>query len=672
MASNPAVLGMSPRIGHRRRRRRAPSLALVDQDGAASVVVADDAAGGASCSDPLEFIRAHPALNSALGSSAISYLTSHQAARAASLVAAADDATMNLARLQEVSEAFEHVAADSIAGWIPLERFGVASSRDGGAPVAATTEETAGAFVDLWCALGCLPEYAPTLSEAATVAAAELASAAALRASVDEDTASKRSARRRRKARLTASGSSGGFLGPKQSSDLFDTTSADSLYGAYPVRFSAAAKGPWSGRGRHAALYSEETALFRTLCISSSDPPAVIVATPRGIQEVVPSSYTAMPAGFRSHYFSRRTVAEAAVVEPTAALRPEVDVEEDDLMHVDTSFGEGSYVALNLEGSNSSKRSSHSSLGKDAVWRHHVQATALAPHPFRRRFASGGTDGVVRVWDFGDPISVGALRIRHFGRVSALKFSAYGNALVSVHASGHVAVWQDPESCMSVSGERRWRDCGTRVIEAFQNRSASDVVFLDERFTVAAVGDPASPPAVGQGLRIFDTREPNVAFHASWSARVHNGGEARCLALLEDRVRVVTGGVDGSLCVVDMRMSRGAATGGAQARVAELPAHDDEVTCLTLESPRGRALVSGCRNGDIKVWDSRTLLQLDHVSAAHPQTRHYWSGNGIGGMVGSYGTTAIALTDRSLISCGGDGVLKVWGPGYSTTDLKVL
>jgi hypothetical protein len=136
----------------------------------------------------------------------------------------------------------------------------------------------------------------------------------------------------------------------------------------------------------------------------------------------------------------------------------------------------------------------------------------------------------------------------------------------------------------------------------------------------------------------------------------------------------VTGGLDGWLSVVDLRMSKSATAGGGgmQARVAELPAHDDEVKCLGTELPRGRALVSGCRNGDIKIWDSRTLLQLDSIPGAHPPTRHYWSGSGIGGLVGSYGVQSVVLTDRSLISCGGDGKLKAWGPGHSTAYLNVV
>ena len=72
------------------------------------------------------------------------------------------------------TEALKHVALDALGRWIPL--FHVNNM--------APPDESACAFVDLWTTLGCLPEYAPLLSEAATMAAAELA-AAASRAAVE-------------------------------------------------------------------------------------------------------------------------------------------------------------------------------------------------------------------------------------------------------------------------------------------------------------------------------------------------------------------------------------------------------------------------------------------------------------------------------------------------------
>jgi WD40 repeat protein len=700
ISSNPAILGISPRLGHRRRQRLAPSMALLDAESVSSSLGPDETssntASAFSFSNALDTIHGHPALSSALGSAVISYLASHHAARAADRVnmhrnspdvIEKDSLRMmtNLLRLLEVSETLEHVAADALAGWIPLYQLGRSSALKN----SSGSEDSIGAFVDLWSALGSLPEFAPSLSEAATVAAAELAAAAAKQASAREVNNTPSS---RRTGGLAQSRAKNSSLGSIAHNAIFDTTSADSLFGAYPVRFSAAATGPWSGRGRYACLYSEPQALFRTLCISSSDPPAVIVATPRGIQEIVPSSYTAMPAGFRAHYFSKHRNQDSRKLKSTDSGRHahrKGKKEEGDAASVDiggsldaleTAFGEGPYVPLDMKADSSkvpaeSRRARYSTLGRNPVWRHEVESTALAAHPLRRRFVSGDNHGVLRLWDFGDPVALVELRNQHIGRVSSVKYAAYGNAIASAHASGHLSVWSDPDHAQVSVAYRSVSRGGPRdstIITAFQGH-ASDLVFLDEKFVIAAVGDQSSPPAAGNSLRVFDTREPDSAFEPSWSTRVHSGGEARCLALLEDRIRIVTGGFDGTLSVVDLRMSRSTTWGGAmQAQVAELAAHSDMVTCLAMESPRERALVSGCRNGDIMIWDSRTLLQLDVIAGAHTPRRHFWSGDGIGGLVGSYGTQAVALTDRSLISCGGDGIVKIWGPGWSTKDLDVL
>lgn len=689
VASNPAILGLSRSLNHMRRNRKTPSMSMVGIAAVATATTTDDSLYtptlAVRADDPLAVIRIHPVLSSTLAAACAAYLASHLAALTTAFSKnIAGDQRWGLSsqhiwqsetgkgydqsfRLIRAAESLEQIAEDAIAQWIPLQRFG----GEVNATAMSHPDESAGAFVDLWSTLGCLPEYAPSLSEAATVAAAEMAAAAsraAIEAAEQKDGGRRRRRRRERRGEMVQSVA-------KEGLKLFDTTSADSLYGAYPVRFSASALGPWSGRGRHATLYREDRALFRTLCLSSTDPPAVIVSTPKGIQEIVPSSYTTIPAGFRSHYASKRTDAsgldgddrlEALAKNRDLDYIDEQKEEEDSFLSSYDGFGEGPYVALELEaneaGRNRSKQQQLS--GREVVWRHQVYATTLASHPLRRRFASGGTDGVVRLWDFADPISLASFKEKNFGRVSDLCFSAYGNTMLAVYTSGHVTIWDDPDMYSShPRGGKGPRGGRTKAIQAFDNRAASAGTFLDERHTVAVVGDPTAPPAVHNSLRVFDTREPNSSFHASWSAAVNHQSEARCLALLEDRMRLVTGGLDGSLSVVDIR---------TKTCVAELPAHSDEVTCIALEMPRGRALVSGSANGEIKLWDSRTLLQLDVIQEAHTPTRHYWSGNGIGGLVGSYGTQGLALTDRSLISCGGDGVVKIWGPGWSDFDLNVL
>lgn len=687
VASNPAVLTISKSLGHIRRFRKAPSISLVGGSlGVASLT--DDTLCTPTLSvradDPYAVIRMHPALSSTLAAAAAAFLATHLAAHAAFFSkfmleegrqkrrsshefwrTDAGDRYDQSFRLIKAAETLEQLAEDAISQWVPLQRFGAEASVGS----LVQLDESAGAFVDLWSTLGCMPEYAPSLSEAATVSSAEVAAAgakAAIEAAEEKDGGRRRRRRRERRGEVVASVA-------KEGLKHFDTTSADSLYGAYPVRFSSSAQGPWSGRGGHASLYSEDRGLFRTLCVSSTDPPAVIVATPKGIQEIVPSSYTTMPAGFRSHYSSKKNAKrseendarlEALARDRDQDSREQMEDQDDGFLSSYDGFGEGPYVPLNLSRENDTQKRSkyRSSSDRKAVWRHQVQATVLAAHPLRRRFASGGTDGVVRLWDFADPISLASFREDNFGRISNLCFSAYGNTMLAVYSSGHVTIWDDPDTYSS-HPRSKGSSSRAKIVRAFDKRAASGGVFLDERHTIAVVGDPTAPPCVGHSLRIFDTREPHFAFHASWSAAVNHQFEARCLTLLEDRMRVVTGGLDGSLSIVDIR---------TKACIAELPAHTDEVTCLALEMPRGRALVSGSADGEIKLWDSRTLLQLDVIQDAHKPTRHYWSGNGIGGLVGSYGTQGLALTDRSLISCGGDGIVKIWGPGWSDFDLNVL
>ena len=131
--------------------------------------------------------------------------------------------------------------------------------------------------------------------------------------------------------------------------------------------------------------------------------------------------------------------------------------------------------------------------------------------------------------------------------------------LTDAYASGHVVVWDDPDVYSSyhkmksnvnnhgsqfhhtntnstsnnnhnsttnsyITSHHRHsnRHSRAKTIREFDNRCASAATFLDERHIIAVVGDPTAPPSVGNSLRIFDTREANSSFHASWSAAVNH------------------------------------------------------------------------------------------------------------------------------------------------------
>lgn len=69
------------------------------------------------------------------------------------------------------------------------------------------------------------------------------------------------------------------------------------------------------------------------------------------------------------------------------------------------------------------------------------------------------------------------------------------------------------------------------------------------------------------------------------------------MLILEDRTKIVTGGLDGSISLVDIRMRH---------CVAELASvHRGEIQTLCVETNKARAIFSGSSRGDGKLWDSR-------------------------------------------------------------------
>jgi len=558
----------------------------------------------------------HALLNYALGAAVIAATTSSMASFAESSgdhifreVLASPKRKFNNP-VGRATHRLEDTAIDGLHGWLPFPRFGASQSRH----IRRATNDCA--YNRLWKVLCTVGEFAPLMAEAATVVAAA-------EAQVEEE--KQRPSRGRSKPKV-----------------LVDDS--------YPIRFGQGSTGPRSGQGRHVVVHHDNGELIRSIAVSSSDPPIIVVASPRGIRELLPQSYVhAKERGNRAQSF------ELAVKQ---GRRMNLAALED---RIPQAIGLSDDEALDEVSLSNPVVEEGQATESTSLWRSRAEATAVAAHPSKRRYASGGQDGKVTLWAIDEDQALLELP-RGPGRVAALRYSAYGQSLLSVHVSGYLMAWSNPDFLSA-----RSRD-GVKI-DGFGNRRASDAVFLDEKNVIAAVGDPggvssAGAHAVGHSLRVFDMREPSHAERATWTCRVHGGIEARCLSMLEDRVRIVTGGVDGTLSIVDTR---------AQGCIAEqLPAHAEEIVSMCLESPRGRALATGCHGGVIKLWDSRTLLNLDTIADSHAPTRHFWAGSGFGGIVGTHGVKSLHLTDRALISCGGDGAVKIWGPGWGSFDHTVL
>lgn len=80
---------------------------------------------------------------------------------------------------------------------------------------------------------------------------------------------------------------------------------------------------------------------------------------------------------------------------------------------------------------------------RSALSKSHGEVTALAVTPDTQQLASGGTDGVIRVWDVASGQTRGALR-GHTGVVSALAWRGDGKALLSGGRDGQLKYWDLP------------------------------------------------------------------------------------------------------------------------------------------------------------------------------------------------------------------------------------
>jgi hypothetical protein len=136
ISSNPAIHGISSRLGQRRLQLLTPSLALIEMTGfhPPPCMMSGSGVKSSAFGSPLDIVHGHPVHISGLGSAAISTLVSHQAARASVLVSLGGDSSAivrndalrvmtTLSRFLEGSEALEHVAANDFM-LIPLNQLG--------------------------------------------------------------------------------------------------------------------------------------------------------------------------------------------------------------------------------------------------------------------------------------------------------------------------------------------------------------------------------------------------------------------------------------------------------------------------------------------------------------------------------------------------------------------
>ena len=445
------------------------------------------------------------------------------------------------------------------------------------------------------------------------------------------------------------------------------------LSAAYPIHFGAD-DGARYAAGRRVLL--EQSSLLHAMCLSSADPATLVVATDvpgSGLREL--HLYGALE--WDAFHGAGRNAASDGRGDGDDAAAPSVDVVRE--LRAGMWHGRAAAAA-----------SGSSPTAGRLQWRQDTVATALASHPLQPRYVSADADGALVWWAFGEPISMGTITpASGLGRAHRLRFSMYGEALLSAHATGTLALWKLPETVALRSQPTPYLSW-----MPFGGRRLHDACFVNEASVVAVFGSAGSVTAgalradAGRGgtVRVFDLRQDVqragavLAFPAhSGSASVisaaassptaaqagdvssvaasGSGAESLCGLLLRDRTRLLSGADDGTLTVCDLRM------GLCSAQFVAHPTRHP-IRCMAAEMPRARAIVTGSEAGDVRLWDARTLRLLDVVADAHRPSRRFRSAHRGGALFSVHGTECAILTDYSLLTCGGDGRVQVFGPGW--------
>jgi hypothetical protein len=140
---------------------------------------------------------------------------------------------------------------------------------------------------------------------------------------------------------------------------------------------------------------------------------------------------------------------------------------------------------------------------RSELTRSHGEATALAATPDTQRLASGGTDGMIRLWDVPSGQALRTLR-GHTAAVSALAWRGDGNALLSGSRDGQLKYWD-----LQRGSEIKDRFHSSGLLPSQEAGGAIRAVALAPDGRTAAVarqGDSPSATTEGRRVELWDAQ----------------------------------------------------------------------------------------------------------------------------------------------------------------------
>ncbi|WP_422929617.1 protein kinase domain-containing protein [Singulisphaera sp. PoT] len=326
---------------------------------------------------------------------------------------------------------------------------------------------------------------------------------------------------------------------------------------------------------------------------------------------------------------------------------------------------------------------------------HHDGVFHVAWSPDGKRFATGGADGLVGIWDESDTDSPKWLR-GHAGVVASVAWSPDGTRLATAGWDSKLKVWDTVEGrdLFTLKGHEgglhavAWNGNGTRLATGSEDRTvriwdaspgASPRTLRGHLQSVAGVAwspDGKTVASAGRDsiIRLWDADSGDesrvLVGHKNWVTRV---------AWNASGDRLVSAGNDSTLRIWDP---------GSGKPILALRAH--HLPILTVAwSPDGTRLVTGSDDQTVKVWRASDGTEVANlrghtasvtsaawspdgtrlITSSHDRTVKVWDGNTSPEVIGLHDHDADVLTlswsrseRRRLASASADGMLKIWDP----------
>eukprot|EP00850_Spirogloea_muscicola_P016498 SM000134S26941 [mRNA] locus=s134:258339:270283:+ [translate_table: standard] len=289
-----------------------------------------------------------------------------------------------------------------------------------------------------------------------------------------------------------------------------------------------------------------------------------------------------------------------------------------------------------------------------------MYSRALAAHPLRPLFLVGSNNTHVYLWEFGKTSATATYGVLPppntplpyiIPSVSSVRFDHFGHRFVSAAADGTVLVWR-----VEVGGRSNVRPAETR--QCF-GRHASDAAFVGPGASLVA----ASGMTPGNNnLVLWDTLSPPSSSRIAVSC--HEGGAPSLTVMASSQGAssslIVSGGRAGDMCVHDLRALRSSKTHEgpkeAPASVWHVPKAHAGAIAAVVAIPDTPIVVTGSKEGDLKLWDVSKQQLLQHVPDAHDK-RMFLNARGLGALM-QCGVMNLLATPQGLLSCGADGIVK--------------